>query len=358
MNFFNKSVNERGFLSDLVELPKARAHWSVTLLFIVSAYLLSFWVRLEWIDFAQANYTDENGEVQYLRQDMVKNGVALPNTHDSFYFGSILQKAHLGMHQDNHLIPSVLQNGMITYLPYLLLKFFPSLDIELLLLWLPVYVAGLVCIPIVLIGRLYGSSLWGFFSACLAGITHSYYNRTLAGYYDTDMFSITIPAFALYFLISASRKNSIHYAFLGALTLYLYNFFYSSSQAVTASLAVAYIGYRLILLLLDFLSVGGGKKSEVLISKSSILSFSSIILVSFATYAEAWSGGAVVDSSNIKFPLGIAVITLLWGILSRVRTAEENSRVFFHLFNSNSPTSHSFKKETESPHAKKGRTNL
>ena len=358
MNFFNKSVTERGFLSDLVELPKDRAHWSVTLLFIVSAYLLSFWVRLEWIDFAQANYTDENGEVQYLRQDMVKNGVALPNTHDSFYFGSILHKAHLGMHQDNHLIPSVLQNGMITYLPYLLLKFFPSLDIELLLLWLPVYVAGLVCIPIVLIGRLYGSSLWGFFSACLAGITHSYYNRTLAGYYDTDMFSITIPAFALYFLISASRKNSIHYAFLGALTLYLYNFFYSSSQAVTASMAVAYIGYRLILLLLDFLSFGGGKESEVLTSKSSILSFSSIILVSFATYAEAWSGGAVVDSSNIKFPLGIAVIILLWGILSRVRTAEENSRVFFHLFNSNSPTSHSFKKETESPHAKKGRTNL
>ena len=123
MNFFNKSVTERGFLSDLVELPKDRAHWSVTLLFIVSAYLLSFWVRLEWIDFAQANYTDENGEVQYLRQDMVKNGVALPNTHDSFYFGSILQKSHLGMHQDNHLIPSVLQNGMITYLPYLLLKF-------------------------------------------------------------------------------------------------------------------------------------------------------------------------------------------------------------------------------------------
>ena len=64
-----------------------------------------------------------------------------------------------------------------------------------------------VCIPIVLIGRLYGSSLWGFLSACLARITHSYYNRTLAGYYDTDMFSITAPAFAMYFLLAASRKR-------------------------------------------------------------------------------------------------------------------------------------------------------
>ena len=192
---------------------------------------------------------------------MVRNGVALPNTHDSFYFGSILQKGHLGMHQDNHLIPSVYKNGMITYLPYLLLKFFPSLEIELLLLWLPVYVAGIVCIPIVLIGRLYGSSLWGFFSACLAGITHSYYNRTLAGYYDTDMFSITIPAFALYFLLSACRRNSIHYASFAALSLYLYNFFYSSGQAITLLLQWLLFPTVYYCFLFDFLFVRD-KKSE------------------------------------------------------------------------------------------------
>ena len=77
---------------------------------------------------------------------MVKDGVALPNTHDSFYFGSILQKAHLGMHQNNNLIPSALTSGMITML-YWLLQLFPELSIEMLLLWLPVYVAGsFVCL--------------------------------------------------------------------------------------------------------------------------------------------------------------------------------------------------------------------
>ena len=101
-----KSVSQRGFFSGFIELPKDRSHWSVTLLFIVLAYLLSFWVRLEWIDFAQANYLNDSGEVEYLRPDMVKDGVALPNTHDSFYFGSILQKAHLGMHSENYLVPS------------------------------------------------------------------------------------------------------------------------------------------------------------------------------------------------------------------------------------------------------------
>ena len=102
------------------------------------------------------------------------------------------------------------------------------------------YVAGIVCIPILLIGRLYGSHAWGFCAACTAGITHSYYNRTLAGYYDTDMFSITIPAFALYFLLSASRKRSLNYVLSAAITLYLYRFFYASGQAITGALSVAF----------------------------------------------------------------------------------------------------------------------
>ena len=139
----------------------------MTILLISLAYLLSFWIRLEWIDFAQAHYKDEAGNTVYFYPEMVSDGVALPNTHDSFYFGSILQKAHLGMHQENNLIPSALKSGMITMLPYWLLKLFPDLTIEMLLLWLPVYVAGIVCIPILLIGRLYGSHAWDFVQLAL-----------------------------------------------------------------------------------------------------------------------------------------------------------------------------------------------
>ena len=241
--------------SNFLSFPQDKAPWFVTLLLIAVAYYLSFWVRLEWIDFAQAHYENENGEIVYFHPEMVKDGVALPNTHDSFYFGSILQKAHLGIHQNNNLIPSALTSGMITMLPYWILQLFPDLTIEMLLLWLPVYVAGIVCVPLVLIGRLYGSHAWGFLAACLAGVTHSYYNRTLAGYYDTDMFSITIPAFAFYFLLSASRRKSLNYALAAALTLYLYRFFYASGQAITGALSVAFIAYSLGLVVLEYFFV-------------------------------------------------------------------------------------------------------
>ena len=127
------------------------------------------------------------------------------------------------MHQNNDLLPGVYQNGMITTLPYWIIKLFPDFSVEHLLLWLPVYVSGLVCVPIVLIGRLYRCTLWGFGAACLAGVTHSYYNRTLAGYYDTDIFAITSPAFCL-FLLAASRNQSVKYLVAAALSLFLGRF--------------------------------------------------------------------------------------------------------------------------------------
>ena len=328
----NKSTKERGFFSGLVELPCDRAHWSVTLLFIFLAYLLSFWVRLEWIEFAQDHYLDEDGSVQYLRPDMVKNGIALPNTHDSFYFGSILQKAHLGMHQENDLIPGVFENGIITYLPYTLLKLFPSLEIETLLLWLPVCVAGLVCIPIVLIGRLYGSSLWGFFAACIAGITHSYYNRTLAGYYDTDMFSVTLPAFALFFLLAASRRESLRFLLAGALVLYISRFFYGSIQAISCSMALTFLSLRWGIVLLEHIN---SKKSsgfmdfrDIFKGKSFNFACKSTIFISWLLYTESWSHGRSVESSPSRFLIGLLVPIIIFIYFSLLDDRKKSAKTF------------------------------
>tara|TARA_Y100001978_G_scaffold115510_1_gene102923 strand:+ start:16873 stop:20247 length:3375 start_codon:yes stop_codon:yes gene_type:complete len=313
------AILERGFLSRRIELPKDRSHWLVTLLFILLAYALSVHVRYTWINFAQASYVTQSGEEKFFRPQMVRNGVALPNTHDSFYFGSILQKALYDKHRENHLIPSVFTNGMITYLPYLLLKTFPdNWTIEELLLKLPVWVAGLVCIPIVLIGRLYGSSLWGFFAACLAVVAHSYYNRTLAGYYDTDMFSITVPAFALCFLLTASRRESVGYLAVGALALYLGRFFYGSTQAITCALCLSFIGYRLILFLLEwlFLSEGDGLSpvKRALSHPSTRFTCLSMLFIGWALYAESWSSGKVIEDNLGRFWLGLFILVLLYGM--------------------------------------------
>ena len=313
MSFLTSAIKDRGFGKGLIDLPKDYSPWSVTLVLILLAYLLSFWVRLEWIDYAQANYTNEQGETVFLRPNMVKQGVALPNTHDSFYFGSIVQKAALGMHQENSLLPGVYQNGMITALPYWLISLFPDLSIEHLLLWLPVYVAGLVCIPIVLIGRLYGCSFWGFAAACLAGITHSYYNRTLAGYYDTDIFAITSPAFSVYFLLAASRNLSLRYLLAAVISLLLGRFFYGSIQAVTCSLCIGFMSYRIGLSVfdtwLDRKSRVGGKKTFD--GLTTPFTLSSILLMSWVLFTEDWSYGGSIEQNPEMFFLGLSLPVIL-----------------------------------------------
>ena len=312
MSFLESAISSRGFGKNLIELPHDRIPKTAVFGFIILAYLLSFWVRLEWIDYAQANYLNDQGETVFLRPNMVKDGVALPNTHDSFYFGSIVQKAALGMHQNNDLLPGVYQNGMITALPYWLIKLFPELSIEHLLLWLPVYVAGLVCIPLILIGRLYGCTLWGVGAACLAGITHSYYNRTLAGYYDTDIFAITSPAFSVFFLLAASRKKSVKYLLAAALSLFLGRFFYGSIQAVTCSLCLGFIGYQVGLCILDSLADRTDKNLEKLLtSLSSPFTFSTIVILSWVLFVESWSSGTVIEHSPEKFFFGLLPLVFL-----------------------------------------------
>lgn len=351
------SLGERGLFAGILELPKSRPgkkvseHWALTLLLIVLAYSLSVWIRYNWIDFAEAHYVSETGETEYFRPQMVKDGIALPNTHDSFYFGSIIQKALSDSHEDNHLIPSIYANGVITYFPYLLLKAFPAewtvddngktttyhskeeippslaskatktgFTIEDLLLKLPVWVAGLVCIPVVLIGRFYGSSLWGFFAACLAGVAHSYYNRTLAGYYDTDMFSITMPAFALCFLLVASRRESVGYLVVGAMALYLGRFFYTSTAAITCTMCLAFIGYRMAVFLLDGLA-GRRKAPSATMLKFFLgipsLRFTclSVIFIGWALYSESWSNGKLIEDNFLRFWFGLLLPVALYFLL-------------------------------------------
>ena len=337
------SIKGRGFLSKRLELPADHSHWAVNMLiplfFILFAYGLSVHVRYTWIDFAEAHYITDAGEKKFFRPQMVRDGVALPNTHDSFYFGSVLQKALDQKHQDNHLIPSVYTNGMITYLPYLLLKAFPDRwTMEELLLKIPVWVAGFVCIPIVLIGRLYGSSLWGFFAACLAGVAHSYYNRTLAGYYDTDMFSITVPAFAFFFLLAATRRESAGYLVAAAVTLYLSRFFYGSIQAITCALCLVFIFYRLGIFTLEVLAALFGKDKKLSSPNifSSLLGLSSlrftclsVLLIGWVLVAESWSSGKVIEDNFPRFLAGLLLPLVLYALSRLKRKPEEKSKPSF-----------------------------
>src|SRR5690606_23508942 len=95
------------------------------------------------------------------------------------------------------------------------------------LLWLPILVAPLLAAPMVLLGRELGHTLAGFAAAALTVTATSYYNRTMAGYFDTDVFAVTVPMLALLGLVAALRRRSLDWTLLAALTVAVSPFFYT-----------------------------------------------------------------------------------------------------------------------------------
>ena len=108
-------------------------------------------------------------------------------------------------------------------------------------IYFPAIMAGVISIPIVLIGRLYGSTLSGFGAACLTVLGSSYFSRSMAGYLDTDLFATLLPAFIIYFILYHDKKESKLALFMASLTVTLFPYFYSSGVPIATAMVISYI---------------------------------------------------------------------------------------------------------------------
>ena len=116
-------------------------------------------------------------------------------------------------------------------------------SLETVILYLPSVISSLVVIPIILIARLYNQSIWGFFAALLGSIAWSYYNRTMTGYYDTDMFSAMAPMFILYFLMKSTMDFTPRSALYAAIAIALYPFLYDGGKSIVYAMGIIYALY-------------------------------------------------------------------------------------------------------------------
>ncbi len=202
---------------------------SQTLFLILVAYLFSIAVRLIWVNWASSH------------PEFYWNGQIMINTNDGYYFASAVQKALFNMHLENPRIPDILKYA-VTSFTYIFTKFTPF-SLESVILYLPAVISSLVVIPIILIARVFNATLWGFFSAILASIIWSYYNRTMVGYYDTDMFSAMAPMFILYFLIKSTVDFNLKSALFAAVTIAIYPFLYDQGRAIIFAMGIIYAIY-------------------------------------------------------------------------------------------------------------------
>ncbi len=198
---------------------------------ILLAYAFSFAIRLIWV-------WQFHGEANY-----IWNNELMINTNDGYFFASGVQQALDGLHMENPRVFGIWDYGVI-FFTTLFVKITPF-SLETVTLYMPSVISSLVVIPIILIARLYKQTMWGFFSALLGSITWSYYNRTMVGYYDTDMFSAMAPMFILFFLLKSTIDFNLRSALYASLAIVIYPFLYDQGLAIVYGMGIIYAFYML-----------------------------------------------------------------------------------------------------------------
>lgn len=211
-------------------LPKQRISITFVVLLILIAYLFSLSMRYIWVT-----------EFQGMEQFQWNNELMI-NTNDGYYFAEGARDILASSHEANDLSPV---NEPISLLTAWLSKIFPG-SVETLILYMPSIFGSLIVVPIILIGRTLGQTGIGFIAALLAGITHSYYNRTMVGYYDTDMLTIVLPLFALYAIIIAITYQRNRYLIPITFAFALNQWWYPQSYSLNSAILVITLLYALI----------------------------------------------------------------------------------------------------------------
>jgi len=159
------------------------------------------------------------------------NGQFMINTNDGYFWAEGARDIIAGAHQDFDRSPVDRALPIVTALLY---KIFPF-SFETIIFYMSRFLASLVVIPIILIAKDLKQLEAGFIAALLSSIAWSYYNRTLVGYYDTDMLNIVLPVFLLWSLIGALTTKKNYYLLLAALDILAYRAWYPQSYALEFS---------------------------------------------------------------------------------------------------------------------------
>jgi len=202
----------------------------LTLLYILIAFTFSVLMRMIWV------YQFEGYEA------FMHNGQFMINTNDGYLYAEGARDILSGSSASNNLSFNSLATSVLTAF---LVKILPF-SFETVILYLPVFLSSLVVIPIILIAKDLKNLDMGFIAALLASIAWSYYNRTMVGYFDTDMLNIVLPMFLLWSIIWAIDTKEEKYLLLAALDILVYRWWYPQSYALEFSFFGLILLYTLI----------------------------------------------------------------------------------------------------------------
>lgn len=214
----------------MLKLDETQTSFRILLIFIITAYLFSLFMRFFWVN-----------EFSVVPQFQWNNELMI-NTNDGYYFAEGARDILQGNHQQNDLSPV---DTAMSQLTALLAKIIP-VSFETLILYMPAFLGSLIVIPLILIGRALNQTTMGFIAALLGSVAHSYYNRTMTGYYDTDMLNIVFPVLEMYSLILALTHQRNRYLIPITISIALYQWWYPQAYTLDTALFLMILGFTVV----------------------------------------------------------------------------------------------------------------
>ncbi|MFA6144578.1 MAG: STT3 domain-containing protein [Sulfurimonas sp.] len=214
----------------MLRLNEEKTSLRSLLILIAIAYLFSIAMRLIWV-----NQFNPMPQFHWNNELMI-------NTNDGYFFAEGARDILAGHHENNDLSPT---SEPISLLTTWLSKIIP-VSFETLILYMPSFIGSLIVIPLILIGRALNQTTMGFIAALIGSVTYSYYNRTMTGYYDTDMLNIVFPVLEMYSLLLALTHQRYRYLIPITLSIALYQWWYPQAYAFDTALFIMIILYALL----------------------------------------------------------------------------------------------------------------
>ena len=183
---------------------------------IIGAFAFCMAIRLIWV----YQFSDYEA-FQFAGQFMI-------NTNDGYFWAEGARDLLNGISQKHDLSPITEAPSQLTYLAAKILPF----SFETIIFYMPAVLGSLIVVPLILIAHNLKMDEVGVLAAMLSGIAVSYYNRTMIGYYDTDMLNIVFPTLLLWSLILALRTKEEKYLLITALEIIAYRWWYPQSYSL------------------------------------------------------------------------------------------------------------------------------
>jgi len=226
---YNQLKNMKSRCKD-IKLNNLTKDTKLTLIYIFISFAFSVAMRMIWV-----YQFDGYSPFMYNHQFMI-------NTNDGYFFAEGARDILSGISQENDLSPITSATSQLTAFFATILPF----SFESIILYMPVFLSSLIVVPIILIAKNLKNLEMGLVAALLASIAWSYYNRTMVGYYDSDMLNIVLPMFLLWSIVWAINTNENKYLIITAFDILVYRWWYPQSYSLEFSFFGLILLYTLV----------------------------------------------------------------------------------------------------------------